>query len=112
MNKIIHLAEQHILESQSHLRHIDEMMARAQEARAENAFKPEVETELARIQSARDKGEEELNAIQQQPSDDSVDTVQRSEGLSGVLHTVGLELEKALTSVFLPASNADDADGY
>ena len=100
MTKMIHLAEQHILQSESELRHIDELMARAHEARAKNPLQPETEAELVRIQGARDKGALELTALRQQAHDASDDTVKRSEGLKGVLQTVGLELEKALTAVF------------
>lgn len=112
MNKIIHLAEQHILESQSHLQHIDELMAKAQVARAKNSLKPEVEAQLTQIQGARDKWAEELNAIRQQSGDNSTDTLKRGEGLKGGLQTVGLELEKALASVFLPASRAGGPEGH
>lgn len=107
MNKIIQLAEQHILESQSHLRHIDELMAKAQEARAKNSLKPEIEAQLAQIQGARDKWAEELKAFSQQPGDDSTDALKRGEGLKGGLQTVGLELEKALTAVFLPVGRTE-----
>lgn len=92
MTKMIHLAEQHILQSESELRHIDELMARAHEARAKNPLQPETEAELVRIQGVRDKGAQELTALRQQAHDASDDTVKRSEGLKGVLQTVGLEL--------------------
>ncbi len=100
MTKMIHLIEQHMLQSESELRHIDEMMARAHEARAKKPLNPETKAELTRIQGARDKGAEEFYSLRQQASDASDDTVKRSEGLKGVLQTVGLELEKALTAIF------------
>ena len=37
MNHIDQLVEQHIRESESHMKHIDELMAKAQEARKRNA---------------------------------------------------------------------------
>ena len=43
---------------------------------------------------------QERTTFRQQAHDDSDDMVKRSEGLKGVLQTVGLELEKALTTIF------------
>lgn len=100
MTKMIHLVEQHMLQSESELRHIDELMARAHEARAKMPLKPATEAELIRIQGERAKGAQELTTLRQQAHDDSDDMVKRSEGLKGVLQTVGLELEKALATIF------------
>ena len=100
MDQMNQLAEQHILESQSHLLHIDELMAKAREAGAKHPLPPEVDTRLTQIQGERDKYAGELNAIRQPPGGHSADTLKRGEGLNGVLQTVGLELEKALAALF------------
>lgn len=104
MYEVNHLAEQHILQSESHLQHIDELMAKAHESRAKSPLHPKIEAELVRIQGARDKGAEELAALRQHLGAHTAETLQHSEGLKGTLENVGLELEKALTAVFKPVA--------
>ena len=102
MDEITKLAEQHILESESHLRHIDEMMARADQSRAKSPIAPDVEAQLAQIKNDRDGLAQELVDIRRQPVDDWSSVAKRGEGLKGLLGTVGLQLEKVLGTIFEP----------
>ncbi len=99
---MIDLAEQHILESESHLRHIDELMARAHEVPLKGTEGAQTAERLRKIKLDRDRFAQELDEIRHLPPGEASDVVKRGEGLKGVLETVGLELEKTLASVFEP----------
>lgn len=100
MNTIMELAGQHIRESESHLRHIDELMARAREAARKESVAAQAEALLSRVQPDRDWAAQELEAIRRLPIGDGSEVVKRGEGLKGVMETIGLELEKAVTAIF------------
>jgi hypothetical protein len=100
MNQFSHLAEQHILESEARLRHIDEWIAKGRASSARDAkAAAEADPLLARIQADRDRLAGELDALRRQPRGDATD-VARAEGLRGVLETVGRELEAAMGAIF------------
>lgn len=99
MSQIDDLAEQHIRESEAHLRHIDELMRKAQEARAGKRVPPEHEDPLRRLEQDHSRLAGELQGLRTAPKPASADTVERSKGLKGLLQTVGLELEKVLTAI-------------
>ena len=94
---MIDLAEQHILESESHLRHIDELMARALGVPLKGAEGDQTAARLTKIKLDRDRFAQELDEIRRLPPGEMS---KRGEGLKGVLETVGLELEKTLASIF------------
>ncbi len=100
MTKMKDLAEQHILESASRLRHIDELMEQARTASLKAAMPAQTETLLLQIESDRNKLAGELDALQRMPIAEGSDVVKRSEGLKGLLESVGLQLEQALGAVF------------
>ncbi|WP_298828077.1 hypothetical protein [uncultured Piscinibacter sp.] len=100
MNKMIELAEQHILESESRLRHIDELMARARAAPVKKEAATETEALLRQIEADRNKLARELEEIQRLPRGEGSDIVKRGEGLKGLLESVGLQLEHALGAIF------------
>ena len=102
MDAITRLAEQHITESQSRLKHIDEMMARAKQSQAQAPMPTEVVGRLAQIQQDRDKLAKELSEISAQPQKNWQATATRGEGIKRLLTNVGLELEKAVTAIFEP----------
>lgn len=100
MDNMNDLAEQHILESASHLRHIDELLARARTAPMKKETATQTETLLRQIESDRNKLARELEEIQRLPRGEGSDIVKRGEGLKGLLESVGLQLEQALGAIF------------
>ena len=100
MNKMKDLAEQHILESASRLRHIDELMARARAGHLKGETATQTEALLRQIESDRNKLARELEEIQRLPHGEGSDIVKRGEGLKGLLESVGLQLEQALGAIF------------
>ncbi|MEO7108524.1 MAG: hypothetical protein ABIZ09_19275 [Rhodoferax sp.] len=100
MNETIHLAEQHILMFESHLKHIDEMMVKAEQARA-NAS-PQVDSTLDRVRGDRDKLAHTLVNYRERVASGSPKAGQEAEGLKGVFQSVGLQLEKILAAVVDP----------
>ena len=99
MDQITHLVEQHIRESEAHLRHIDEVMARAQEARAKYPVRQEIEMRLTRVKSDRDRLAKELNGIRGPTTRASADAATLGERLKGDLQAVGLEIDRALAAM-------------
>jgi hypothetical protein len=100
MNETIHLAEQHILRFESHLKHIDEMMIKARQARVDGT--PGVVTELNRIGQDRDKLAYALDGYRARAAIDAPRTARDAEGLKGVFTSVGLQLEKIIATVVDP----------
>jgi hypothetical protein len=99
MSELDRLANQHILESESHLRHIDELMAKAREVQAKQQLEAQAAAELARLAHEHGRAAQELRSLGGMPRPATADTVARSEGVKGVLQKIGLELEKALTAI-------------
>lgn len=97
MSRIDQLVEQHIRESESHLRHIDEMLEKARKARERSELG--AEPDLTRIDQDRMRLVQELHGLRNEPKPASEDVAQRSKGLTGMLQSIGLELEKALVAV-------------
>ena len=99
MSELDRLANQHILESESHLRHIDEMMAKAKEAEAKQQLAADAASALTRLEQEHSRAKQELQSLGGLPRPATADTVARSEGVKGMLQKIGLELEKALTAI-------------
>lgn len=100
MDQTTHLVEQHIRASESHLRHIDELMQRAAAAGAVHVVPPRAQAQLARFQSDRAKLGQELDEIRSQSKSDVHMAVKRGEGLTEMLGDLGAEMEKALLAIF------------
>ena len=100
MNETSKLVEQHILASQSRLRHIDELMARARRARAKVPPTADLDALLTRAQQDRDRLAQHLDGMGR-PSVDSSSPglVEQGEGLTGALEAAGLQLEQILAAV-------------
>lgn len=94
MSAIDHMVEQRILESESHLRHIDELLATARAARAKATVSPQAATRLSRFEQDHDRLARELHDLRKAP-----DAAERSKGLKALLQSLGLELEKTLTAI-------------
>ncbi len=97
MSHIDQLVDQHIRESESHLRHIDEMLEQARKAREGTTVG--AEPDLARIDGDRMRLAQELHGLRNEPKPASDETAKRSKGLTGMLQSIGSELEKALVAV-------------
>lgn len=100
MSEIIRLAEAHIKMSELSLRHIDEMMARANESRAKTPIAADVEAQLAQARQDRDRIAQQLTDMREKPPQDASDLAKRGEGLKGLFEAVGLQLEQALGAIF------------
>jgi HPt (histidine-containing phosphotransfer) domain-containing protein len=100
MDNIRDLAEQHILESTSRLRHIDELMARARSASSKEATAGQTEALLRQIDSDRNRLAQELEEIRRLPRDDKSDVVKRAEGLKGMLESIGAQAEQVIAAIF------------
>lgn len=99
MDKSMLLAEQHIRESQSRLLHVDELMARANRARAQGPAARDVETLLRKTQLDRDRYAREIEELQRLRTSRPAEAARRGAGLEAALELVGLEFEKALVAV-------------
>lgn len=100
MDQTTRLVEQHIRASESHLRHIDELMQRASTAGAGRSVPPDAQAQLARFQRDRAKLGQELDEVKSQSLSDAHTAVKRGEGLTDMLGTLGAEMEKALLAIF------------
>ena len=100
MDKAMELAEQHILEATSRLRHIDEAMARARSVPLDAAKRSETDLLLRQIELDRDRLASELEAIRRLPRDAGSDVVARGEGLKGMLEATGKQMEQVLATIF------------
>lgn len=93
------LAQQHILESEARLLHIDEHMARSRQG-STKAFDILLEhAQVHWIEADRDRLARELESLRVMSLTDTPEVVGRVKGLSSALETVGLELKKALAAV-------------
>jgi DNA-binding transcriptional MerR regulator len=100
MQCIDSLVEQHIRESECHLRHIDELMAKASQPPIEASAAPELRTLLSQVRKSRAQLAQELDELRRGLVDgDGPSKVQRGEGLNSALQAVGLQLEQALTAI-------------
>lgn len=89
MNQITNLVNQHILEWESRLGHIDDMTALAHELHGHAPEGSALHTQLA-----------EINMYREQLSLDLVDAQSHAEGgVRGALEATGLQLERILGSV-------------
>ena len=108
-NPSIRLAEQHMREGQSRLRHIDELMTRARSARAAAPHTAGLEALLTQTQQDRDRFAHHLDDVRARP-EALPGLLAHAEGLTGGLDAVGLQLEQALAAVFKSAPPAADAN--
>ncbi len=99
MSELDRLADQHIRESAAQLQHVDELMAKAKQARAQRTLASEQESVLTRLEQQHSQASQDLQLLGGLPKPATADTVARSEGVKGVLQTIGLELEKTLAAV-------------
>ncbi len=99
MNALNALAQQHILESEARLLHIDELTARSRRGSTKAIDVLLEQAQVHRIQADRDRLALELEGLRVMPRTDTPEVVGRAKGLTSALANVGLELEKALAAV-------------
>jgi hypothetical protein len=100
MNGVSTMVEQRVLESEARLRHIDELMAGLRRGSLEGRVEPHT-ANVDRIQMSRDRLARELEGLRGLQHDDGPEVAGRTQGLINALEAIGLELEKALASVFV-----------
>jgi hypothetical protein len=86
-----HLIEQHIQENQAHLKHIDELMDRAQ-ARAETAASAEGQEELKGLKQERDEYARYVEELQRR----SEERLMQKEGPMVMWQLIAEKLEKLI----------------
>ena len=98
MDVFTRLAEQHIQASQSHLLHIDEVMAEARQQRAQIHLDALVERQRDAWHTHADALTQELWELGAQPLLDWTPAAPLAQ--HGVLAEVGLQFEQTLASIF------------
>jgi hypothetical protein len=99
MDELTKLAEQHFREWQSHLHHIDELMAQARQAHAALPGPLDLDARLARIKQDRDQAAQEFDKIRQLPTAEWDKVVERAAGMNGLLTRIGQQLDDVLATV-------------
>ena len=99
MDETTRLADQHILESQARLRHIDELMARVRATGPKPDSVSDLERLLARIDEQRARLARHLDELPRQAKGELPAAVERGKGLMGALEAAGLQLERVLAAV-------------
>lgn len=89
-----HLIEQHIVQYESHLRHIDEMLHRAHKHVEAGKAPPEAEKELDSLKSEREKLAEHLSEMKRRTSEDWERETFTRAGPMGIWDAVARRLEK------------------
>lgn len=99
MSGVDTLVNQHFLEWESRLKHIDEVMAQAQEAHAKGPQKPDVHARLSRIRQSRDALALGIASARGMPASELPHTAKHLDGLRASFAAVGLELERVFASI-------------
>ena len=99
MNDVEELIEQHILASQSHLQHIDELMEAARRGVSSSADTAD-QALLSEIDANRSRLAADLAELRRTAPSATAQTVQRGAGLRAALEATGRQLEAVLASIF------------
>ena len=101
MQSIDSLVEQHIRESEARLRHIDELMTKADRASKDGLQSEKLQTLLSEVVATRARLAQSVNDLRVGfASGGSPELVQRGKDLQSDLQKVGAEFEKVITAVF------------
>ncbi|MBL8349745.1 MAG: hypothetical protein JNL87_05480 [Burkholderiaceae bacterium] len=96
------LVQQHILECEARLKHIDELMSGLRQGSAEGPVFGDVGARMDRLRAHRDRFAVELEGLKSLPRGEGHQLAGRAERHGRVLEAIGLELEKALAAVIVP----------
>lgn len=88
------MIEQHIVQYESHLRHIDEMLRRAHKHVEAGSAPPEAEKELNNIKGEREKLAEHLSEMKRRTPEDWERETFTQAGPMGIWDAVARRLEK------------------
>jgi len=99
MTGIDKLAERHIIEHESHLKRIDELLARGEKLAAEEAECDQLGMELTEIQDDREKLSEHIQELKKAPAEYWQKRSFEKAGPMGVWDAVAQRLEGVLESV-------------
>lgn len=99
MDELTRLTEQHFREWESHLHHIDELMAQARQAHAASPGPSDVDARIAGIKQDRDQAAQEFDKIRQLPTAEWDKVVERAPGMNGLLKRIGQQLDDVLATV-------------
>jgi hypothetical protein len=100
MDEIGTLANQNFLEWESRLKHIDEMLGRANALHADAPEGSEMHLHLTNARKARDEIAVDLTHVRDLPESALVNTTNRMDGLKTSFEAIGRQLEKLLATVF------------
>jgi hypothetical protein len=101
MKSIDSLVEQHIRESDSHLRHIDALVAKAARPQSRVDRSADVTALLVEIKTTRDRLSRDMEEIRGHVSaHDQQKRAKSALGLKSVLKATGEEYEKTLAAIF------------
>jgi hypothetical protein len=89
-----HLVEQHILQHESHLKHIDEMLRRAHEHVEEGKAPPEAKEELEEIKNERERLAEHVREMKRKSAEELERETMEHSGPMAIWDAVALRLEK------------------
>lgn len=101
MKSIDSLVEQHIRESDSHLRHLDELMVKAARPPGHVTRPADLAALLAEIKATRTRLSQDLEEIRGKVSPhDEQQVAEPAAGLKSELQAAGKQYEQALASIF------------
>lgn len=100
MDEIGTLANQNFLEWESRLKHIDEMLGRANALHADAPEGSEMHLHLTNARKARDEIAVDLTHVRTLPESELTHTANKMDGLKASFEAIGLQLEKLLAAVF------------
>lgn len=98
------LASQHVEEFERRMRHIDDMMSKVRQAASEGRAAAGTDELLDRIEADRTRLLRDIGDLKIWSLAHNAGPASRGAGVSTVLQSIGVELEKALTSVVDRAS--------
>jgi hypothetical protein len=99
MNPMTHLTNQHVLEWESRLQHIDEMAARAHELHGKAPEGSEAHKKLSDIRNYREQLSLHLETAKSLPETEDAYAHPSDGGIHAVLEATGSQLEKILGSI-------------
>jgi hypothetical protein len=99
MNPMTHLTNQHVLEWESRLQHIDEMAARAHELHGKAPQGSVEHKKLADIRTYREQLSKHLENAQNPPASEDAYAHPSEGGIHTALEATGSQLEKILGSI-------------
>ena len=99
MTNFKHLAEQHIIEHESRLKHFDELLDRAGKRSDKLTKQPEIETELENLRKERDRLASRVDELKLRSLEDWKKEEIEKAGPMGIWDAVAQQLEKLVERI-------------